>query len=217
MEKSKLILKNFFGIIFVDIFFLGTELIAAYIEGKPIKIISSINISCFVILLILTIIRLIRKDYEISMYSALLLFGCSLSWVIPVLLYGSIFGKNTGIITGILYVISIGIGILIPVIQGKVDRRKTFWVIIEKIAIMAATIMVSVLIVLGRIFRGAHGRRLMQKTMSISATGKLMWWIVFISAMILGGFSVFGMIGISQNPNSEFNQKRKRNGRKSCS
>ena len=38
-----------------------------------------------------------------------------------------------------------------------------------------------------------------------------------ISAMILGGFSVFGMIGISQNPNSEFNQKRKRNGRKSCS
>ena len=154
MEKCKLILKNFFGIIFVDIFFLGTELIAAYIEGKPIKIISSINISCFVILLILTIIRLIRKDYEISMYSALLLFGCSLSWVIPVLLYGSIFGKNTGIITGILYVISIGIGILIPVIQGKVDRRKTFWVIIEKIAITAATIMVSVLIVLGRIFRG---------------------------------------------------------------
>jgi len=213
MEKSKLILKNFFGIIFVDIFFLGTELIAAYIEGKPIKIISSINISCFVILLILTIIRLIRKDYEISMYSALLLFGCSLSWVIPVLLYGSIFGKNTGIITGILYVISIGIGILIPVIQGKVDRRKTFWVIIEKIAITAATIMVSVLIVLGRIFRGAHGGRLMQKTMS----GKLMWWIVFISAMILGGFSVFGMIGISQNPNSEFNQKRRRNGRKSCS
>ena len=203
MEKSKLILKNFFGIIFVDIFFLGTELIAAYIEGKPIKIISSINISCFVILLILTIIRLIRKDYEISMYSALLLFGCSLSWVIP--------------ITGILYVISIGIGILIPVIQGKVDRRKTFWVIIEKIAITAATIMVSVLIVLGRIFRGAHGGRLMQKTMSISATGKLMWWIVFISAMILGGFSVFGMIGISQNPNSEFNQKRRRNGRKSCS
>ena len=163
MEKSKLILKNFFGIIFVDIFFLGTELIAAYIEGKPIKIISSINISCFVILLILTIIRLIRKDYEISMYSALLLFGCSLSWVIPVLLYGSIFGKNTGIITGILYVISIGIGILIPVIQGKVDRRKTFWVIIEKIAITAATIMVSVLIVLGRIFRGAHGGRLSRK------------------------------------------------------
>lgn len=167
--------------------------------------------------MILTIIRLIRKDYEISMYSALLLFGCSLSWVIPVLLYGSIFGKNTGIITGILYVISIGIGILIPVIQGKVDRRKTFWVVIEKIAITAATIMVSVLSVLGRIFRGAHGGRLMQKTMSISATGKLMWWIVFISAMILGGFSVFGMIGISQNPNSEFNQKRKRNGRKSCS
>ena len=66
-------------------------------------------------------------------------------------------------------------------------------------------------------FRGTHGGRLMQKTMSISATGKLMWWIVFISAMILGGFSVFGMIGISQNPNSEFNQKRKRNGRKSCS
>lgn len=164
-------IKNFFGIIFVDIFFLGTELTAAYIEGKPIKIISSINISCFVILLILTIIRLIRKDYEISMYSALLLFGCSLSWVILVLLYGSIFGKNTGIITGILYVISIGIGILIPVIQGKVDRRKTFWVVIEKIAITATTIMVS----------------------------------------------VFCMIGISQNPNSEFNQKRKRNGRKSCS
>lgn len=45
MEKCKLILKNFFGIIFVDIFFLGTELTAAYIEGKPIKIISSINIS----------------------------------------------------------------------------------------------------------------------------------------------------------------------------
>ena len=73
------------------------------------------------------------------------------------LTYGSIFGKNTGIITGILYVISIGIGILIPVIQGKVDRRKTFWVVIEKIAITATTIMVSVLSVLGRIFRGPMG------------------------------------------------------------
>ena len=151
MEKSKLILKNFFGIIFVDIFFLGTELIAAYIEGKPIKIISSINISCFVILLILTIIRLIRKDYEISMYSALLLFGCSLSWVIPVLLYGSIFGKNTGIITGILYVISIGIGILIPIVQGKVNKNKPFWIAIRKIAAIFTTCSISVLIVLRRV------------------------------------------------------------------
>ena len=201
MEKSKLILKNFFGIIFVDIFFLGTELIAAYIEGKPIKIISSINISCFVILLILTIIRLIRKDYEISMYSALLLFGCSLSWVIPVLLYGSIFGKNTGIITGILYVISIGIGILIPIVQGKVNKNKPFWIAIRKIAAIFTTCSISVLIVLGRVFRGGHGGRLMWKTMSASSIGKLMWGIVLVVSMILGGLSVFCIIGNSQNPN----------------
>ena len=53
----------------------------------------------------------------------------------------------------------------------------------------------------------------MQKTMSISATGKLMWWIVLISSMILGGVSVFCIIGNSQNPNSEFNQKRKKAGK----
>ena len=77
------------------------------------------NISCFSILLILTIIKLVRKDDELSMYSSLLLFGCSISWVIPMFLYGSLFGKNTGIVTGILYAISIGIGILISNRTGK--------------------------------------------------------------------------------------------------
>ena len=210
MEKSKNILDYFFKMIFVDVFFLVAELIAAYIESKPIKIISCINISCFVILLIYTIIKLARKDYELSMYSSLLLFGSSISWVMPILLYGSIFGKNTGIVTGILYAISMGIGILIPVLQGKVDKNKPFWIAIRKIVAIFVASIISVLIVLGRIFRGAHGGRLMQKTMSISATGKLMWWIVLISSMILGGVSVFCIIGNSQNPNSEYNQKRKK-------
>ena len=58
------------------------------------------------------------------MYSSLLLFGCSISWMMPMLLYGSLFGKNTGIVTGILYAISIGIGILIPIVQGKVNKNK---------------------------------------------------------------------------------------------
>ena len=111
MGKSKEILKCFMIVIYMDIFFLGAELMAAYIESKPIKIILCINISCFSILLILTIIKLVRKDDELSMYSSLLLFGCSISWMMPMLLYGSLFGKNTGIVTGILYAISIGIGI----------------------------------------------------------------------------------------------------------
>ena len=55
MGKSKEILKNFLRAISVDVGFLGAELMAAYIESKPIKIISCINISCFSILLILTI------------------------------------------------------------------------------------------------------------------------------------------------------------------
>lgn len=210
MEKSKNILSNFFKLIFVDVFFLGAELIAAYIESKPIKIISCINISCFVILLIYTIIKLARKDYELSMYSSLLLFGCSISWVMPILFYGSIFGKNTGIVTGALYAISIGIGILIPVLQGKVDKNKPFWIAIRKIAIIFTASMISVISVLSRIFRGAHGGIIMQKTMSISATGKLMWWGVLVMSMILGGVSVCCIIGNSQKPNSEFNQKRKK-------
>ena len=134
MRKSKEILKCFMIVIYMDIFFLGAELMAAYIESKPIKIISCINISCFSILLILTIIKLVRKDNELSMYSSLLLFGCSISWMMPMLLYGSLFGKNTGIVTGILYAISIGIGILIPIVQGKVNKNKPFWIAIRKIA-----------------------------------------------------------------------------------
>ena len=58
MGKSKEILKCFMIVIYMDIFFLGAELMAAYIESKPIKIILCINISCFSILLILTIIKL---------------------------------------------------------------------------------------------------------------------------------------------------------------
>ena len=91
MRKSKEILKCFMIVIYMDIFFLGAELMAAYIESKPIKIILCINISCFSILLILTIIKLVRKDNELSMYSSLLLFGCSISWMMPMLLYGSLF------------------------------------------------------------------------------------------------------------------------------
>ena len=210
MGKSKEILKNFLRAISVDVGFLGAELMAAYIESKPIKIISCINISCFSILLILTIIKLVRKDDELSMYSSLLLFGCSISWVIPMFLYGSLFGKNTGIVTGILYAISIGIGILIPIVQGKVNKNKPFWIAIRKIAVIFTTCSISVLIVLGRVFRGGHGGRLMQKTMSTASRGKLMWGIVLVMSMILGGFSVFCIIGNSQNPNSEFNKKRTR-------
>ena len=180
MGKSKEILKCFMIVIYMDIFFLGAELMAAYIESKPIKIISCINISCFSILLILTIIKLVRKDNELSMYSSLLLFGCSISWMMPMLLYGSLFGKNTGIVTGILYAISIGIGILIPIVQGKVNKNKPFWIAIRKIAAIFTTCSISVLIVLGRVFRGGHGGRLMQKTISISSTGKLMWGGIFI-------------------------------------
>lgn len=61
-------------------------------------------------------------------------------------------------------------------------------------------------------FRGGHGGRLMQKTMSTASRGKLMWGIVLVMSMILGGFSVFCIIGNSQNPNSEFNKKRRRSG-----
>jgi hypothetical protein len=202
MGKSKEILKCFMIVIYMDIFFLGAELMAAYIESKPIKIISCINISCFSILLILTIIKLVRKDNELSMYSSLLLFGCSISWMMPMLLYGSLFGKNTGMVTGILYAISIGI--------GKVNKNKPFWIAIRKIAAIFTTCSISVLIVLGRVFRGGHGGRLMQKTMSTASRGKLMWGIVLVMSMILGGFSVFCIIGNSQNPNSEFNKKRRR-------
>ena len=187
MGKSKEILKCFMIVIYMDIFFLGAELMAAYIESKPIKIISCINISCFSILLILTIIKLVRKDNELSMYSSLLLFGCSISWMMPMLLYGSLFGKNTGIVTGILYAISIGIGILIPIVQGKVNKNKPFWIAIRKIAAIFTTCSISVLIVLGRVFRGGHGGRLMQKTMSTASRGKLMWGIVLVMSMILGG------------------------------
>ena len=52
----------------------------------------------------------------------------------------------------------------------------------------------------------------MQKTMSASATGRFMWGIVLVMSMILGGLSVFCIIGNSQNPNSEFNKKRRRSG-----
>ena len=54
----------------------------------------------------------------------------------------------------------------------------------------------------------------MWKTMSASSIGKLMRGIVLVVSMILGGLSVFCIIGNSQNPNSEFNQKRRRNGRR---
>ena len=212
MRKSKEILKCFMIVIYMDIFFLGAELMAAYIESKPIKIISCINISCFSILLILTIIKLVRKDNELSMYSSLLLFGCSISWMMTMLLYGSIFGKNTGIDTGNLNAINIGIRILIPIVQGKVNKNKPFWIAIRKIAAIFTTCSISVLIVLGRVFRGGHGGRLMQKTMSTASRGKLMWGIVLVMSMILGGFSVFCIIGNSQNPNSEFNKKRRRSG-----
>lgn len=212
MRKSKEILKCFMIVIYMDIFFLGAELMAAYIESKPIKIISCINISCFSILLIITIIKLIRKDDELSMYSSLLLFVCSISWVLPILLYGSIFGKRTGIVAGILYIASIGIGILIPLLQGKIDKNRPFWIAIRKIATTFTVCIIFVLNVLGQAFRGAHGGRLMQKTMSASATGRFMWGLVLFMSMILGGFSVFCIIGNSQNPNSEFNKKRRRSG-----
>ena len=54
---------------------------------------------------------------------------------------------------------------------------------------------------------GLVGGRLMQKTMSTASRGKLMWGIVLVMSMILGGLSVFCIIGNSQNPNSEFNKK----------
>ena len=57
---------------------------------------------------------------------------------------------------------------------------------------------------------GGNGGRLMQKTMSTASRGKLMWGIVLVMSMILGGLSVFCIIGNSQNPNSEFNTKRTR-------
>ena len=212
MGKGKEILKNFLRAISVDVGFLGAELMAAYIESKPIKIISCINISCFSILLILTIIKLVRKDDELSMYSSLLLFVCSISWVLPILLYGSIFGKRTGIVAGILYIASIGIGILIPLLQGKIDKNRPFWVAIRKIITTFTVCIIFVLNVLGQAFRGAHGGRLMQKTMSASATGRFMWGLVLFMSMMLGGLSVFCIIGNSQNPNSEFNKKRRRSG-----
>ena len=212
MRKSREILKNFIGMTFVNIFFLILELAIAYVEKQPMRIILDINACCFVILLIITIIKLIRKDDELSMYSSLLLFVCSISWVLPILLYGSIFGKRTGIVAGILYIASIGIGILIPIVQGKVNKNKPFWIAIRKIAAIFTTCSISVLIVLGRVFRGGHGGRLMQKTMSTASRGKLMWGIVLVMSMILGGFSVFCIIGNSQNPNSEFNKKRRRSG-----
>ena len=212
MRKSREILKNFIGMTFVNIFFLILELAIAYVEKQPMRIILDINACCFVILLIITIIKLIRKDDELSMYSSLLLFVCSISWVLPILLYGSIFGKRTGIVAGILYIASIGIGILIPIVQGKVNKNKPFWIAIRKIAAIFTTCSISVLSVLGRVFRGGHGGRLMQKTMSTASRGKLMWGIVLVMSMILGGFSVFCIIGNSQNPNSEFNKKRRRSG-----
>ena len=67
------------------------------------------------------------------------------------LLYGSLFGKNTGIVTGILYAISIGIGILIPIVQGKVNKNKPFWIAIRNIAAIFTTCSISVLIVLRRV------------------------------------------------------------------
>ena len=39
MRKSREILKCFMIVIYMDIFFLGAELMAAYIESKPIKIV----------------------------------------------------------------------------------------------------------------------------------------------------------------------------------
>ena len=166
--------------------------------------------SKYVILFILTVVKLIRKDYEISMYSSLLLFGCSIAWVIPILLYGSTFGSNTGIVTGILYGLSIGIGILIPVLQGKVNKNKPFWIAIRKIGTVFSVCIVSVLIVLWRVFRSGRGRRMMQNPMPNSTIGKLMWVLTLIASMLFGGLSVFCIIGISQNPNSEFNHKRKK-------
>ena len=206
MRKSREILKNFIGMTFVNIFFLILELAIAYVEKQPMRIILDINACCFVILLIITIIKLIRKDDELSMYSSLLLFVCSISWVLPILLYGSIFGKRTGIVA------SIGIGILIPLLQGKIDKNRPFWIAIRKIATTFTVCIIFVLNVLGQAFRGAHGGRLMQKTMSASATGRFMWGLVLFMSMILGGFSVFCIIGNSQNPNSEFNKKRRRSG-----
>ena len=91
-------------------------------------------------------------------------------------------------------------------------RERPFWIAIRKIAAIFTTCSISVLIVLGRVFRGGHGGRLMQKTMSTASRGKLMWGIVLVMSMILGGFSVFCIIGNSQNPNSEFNKKRRRSG-----
>ena len=91
-------------------------------------------------------------------------------------------------------------------------KIKPFWIAIRKIAAIFTTCSISVLIVLGRVFRGGHGGRLMQKTMSTASRGKLMWGIVLVMSMILGGFSVFCIIGNSQNPNSEFNKKRRRSG-----
>lgn len=64
--------SNLYGYIF-----LGCRVNGRYIESKPIKIILCINMVSFSILLILTIIKLVRKDDELSMYSSLLLFGCS--------------------------------------------------------------------------------------------------------------------------------------------
>ena len=160
----------------------------------------------------MTIIKLIRKDDELSMYSSLLLFVCSISWVLPILLYGSIFGKRTGIVAGILYIASIGIGILIPLLQGKIDKNRPFWIAIRKITTTFTVCIIFVLNVLGQAFRGAHGGRLMQKTMSASVTGRFMWGLVLFMSMMLGGLSVFCIIGNSQNPNSEFNKKRRRSG-----
>ena len=211
-RKSREILKNFIRMAFVNIFFLLLELAIAYVEKQPMRIILYINACCFVILLIITIIKLIRKDDELSMYSSLLLFVCSISWVLPILLYGSIFGKRTGIVAGILYIASIGIGILIPLLQGKIDKNRPFWIAIRKITTTFTVCIIFVLNVLGQAFRGAHGGRLMQKTMSASATGRFMWGLVLFMSMMLGGLSVFCIIGNSQNPNSEFNKKRRRGG-----
>ena len=211
MEKSKAILKNFWIAIYTNIFFLVVELISAYVENDSIKIILCINISCFIALSILTGVKLIRKDYELPMYSSLLLLGCSIAWVIPILLYGSIFGNDTRIVTGSLYGISIGIGILIPVLQGKVNKNKTFWIAIRKIGTVFSVCIVSVLIVLWRAFSGGHVRRMMHKPIPNSSIGKIMWGVSLVASMLFGGISVFCIIGNSQNPNSEFNQNRKNN------
>lgn len=210
VKKSRDILKNFFWMIFVNVFFLGAELFVAYFEKKPLLNIVYINFVCLFILLVVTIFKLVKKDYEISMYSAFLLLGCSISWVIPLCLYGSIFGENTGIVSGILYLISIIIGIFIPILQGKINRNKPFWITISKIATLFGTSIVAVLIVLGRIFRGSHGGRIIQNTVSITTSGKIMWGLVLFVAIIFGGFSTFSMIHISQNSTSEYNKNRKR-------